>query len=239
MTSKQQEEFALPFKHVDLVLAQLASAVPVDVMPGADDPSNHTLPQQPIHPCILPHASRYTSFKTVPNPHEAWLQRRLFLGNAGQIPADLARSTAPPSLPSSPASSAARTLDLMEKTLHWRHLAPTAPDTLACYPFCDDDPFVLPSLPHVYFAGNQSAFAARLVEEGQEGGVEGKEGKKCLLVAVPSFAATGTVVLVNLNDLTATPLHFKGLPAQRQEREGKEGEGEEMEVEEGEGEEEN
>lgn len=175
----------------------------------------------------------------MPNPHEAWLQRRLFLGNAGQIPADLARSTAPPSLPSSPASSAARTLNLMEKTLHWRHLAPTAPDTLACYPFCDDDPFVLPSLPHVYFAGNQPAFAARLVEEGQEGGVEGKEGKKCLLVAVPSFAATGTVVLVNLNDLTATPLHFKGLPAQRQEREGKEGEGEEMEVEEGEGEEEN
>jgi hypothetical protein len=33
----------------------------------------------------------------------------------------------------------------MAMTLQARHLAPTAPDTLACYPFTDADPFVLPS----------------------------------------------------------------------------------------------
>ncbi|KAM3571891.1 hypothetical protein VYU27_006104, partial [Nannochloropsis oceanica] len=92
MTAKQQEDFALPFKHLDLVLTQLASAVPMDVMPGADDPSNSTLPQQPIHPCLLPHAARYaSSFHTVPNPYEAWIGGdRLFLGGSGQVPEDMA-----------------------------------------------------------------------------------------------------------------------------------------------------
>ena len=48
-----------------------------------------------------------------------------------------------------------RSLELLQQTLEWRHLAPTAPDTLSCYPFCDTDPFVLDSCPHVYFVGNQ------------------------------------------------------------------------------------
>jgi len=100
----------------------------------------------------------------------------------------------------------------MEKTLEWRHLAPTAPDTLACYPFCDDDPFVLPSLPHVYFVGNQPAFATSLLE--------GREGGRVRVVCVPSFAETGTVVLLELNFLTATPLRFGGLPEVRKEGEG-------------------
>ena len=46
MTQKQQKDFAQPFKHLDLLLSQLAAAVPVDVMPGSNDPSNFTLPQQ-------------------------------------------------------------------------------------------------------------------------------------------------------------------------------------------------
>jgi len=114
----------------------------------------------------------------------------------------------------------------MEKTLEWRHLAPTAPDTLACYPFCDDDPFVLPSLPHVYFVGNQPAFATSMLEGGREEG-------RVRVVCVPSFAETGTVVLLELNSLMATPLRFGGLPEGRREEGGREGgkeeEGEKME----------
>lgn len=52
----------------------------------------------------------------------------------------------------------------MEATLRWRHLAPTAPDTLSCYPFASDDPFVLQECPHAYVVGNQPEFATRLLE---------------------------------------------------------------------------
>ena len=51
----------------------------------------------------------------------------------------------------------------LARTLEWRHIAPTAPDTLGCYPFFTDDPFVVETSPHVYFAGNQKSFASKLV----------------------------------------------------------------------------
>ena len=47
---------------------------------------------------------------------------------------------------------------VMEACLNWRHLAPTAPDTLTCYPYHDCDPFILQSAPHVMFVGNQPEF---------------------------------------------------------------------------------
>lgn len=31
----------------------------------------------------------------------------------------------------------------LEKTLQWRHMAPTAPETLGCYPFVTADPFII------------------------------------------------------------------------------------------------
>jgi hypothetical protein len=61
----------------------------------------------------------------------------------------------------------------MEATLRWRHLAPTAPDTLTCYPFTTDDPFVLTECPHVYVAGNQPEFATRVATGGRLRGALG------------------------------------------------------------------
>jgi hypothetical protein len=155
-----------------------------------------------------------------------------FLGTSGQPVADLLRY-----------SGLEDPLAVMESTLRWRHLAPTAPDTLgeahppttsgapaachphaklrsvmdvgvgpprvagrrkvplslprspppfcvllwlsearsmdplcagcvtgvwlvaaACYPFVDSDPFILDRCPAVYFAGNQPAFATRVLQ---------------------------------------------------------------------------
>eukprot|EP00983_Pelagomonas_calceolata_P083875 1156246-Pelagomonas_calceolata.AAC.1 len=52
----------------------------------------------------------------------------------------------------------------MEQCLQWRHLAPTAPDTLASYPFDAFDPFIIESTPHVLFAGNQPEFGVRSIQ---------------------------------------------------------------------------
>lgn len=63
-------------------------------------------------------------------------------------------------------------LRALVQTLHWGHLCPSAPgimilfkmlstlnvshvDSLASYPFKDDDPFIIPIAPSIYFAGNQ------------------------------------------------------------------------------------
>ena len=49
-------------------------------------------------------------------------------------------------------------LTMATQTLQWAHIAPTAPDTLWCFPFTDRDPFLISDRPDVYFVGNQPNF---------------------------------------------------------------------------------
>ena len=46
-------------------LDQLSQLVSVDIIPGANDPSNITMPQQPLHPCML---DKNGYVNTLPNP---------------------------------------------------------------------------------------------------------------------------------------------------------------------------
>jgi len=83
-------------------------------------------------------------------------------------------------------------LDLAEATLKWRHIAPTAPDTLWCHPFFTTDPFIMAETPDIYAIGCQPQFATRLVKEGK---------RRSRVILVPSFAQTGILVLVGLKSL--------------------------------------
>ena len=49
------------------------------------------------------------------------------------------------------------------RCLTWGHLAPTTPDTLGLFPYSDQDPHVLTSLPDVLVAGNQEQFLSKEV----------------------------------------------------------------------------
>lgn len=187
--SRQQTTAMEPVRDMDMIMTELAAALPVDIMPGPDDPANVSLPQQPLHQCLFPGAAPYNSFRRVTNPHSCELGGVVLLGSSGQNVDDMAKYTRGQSR-----------LDLLAQTLTWRHFAPTAPDTLTCYPFADDDPFVLQQAPHVLFAGNQPAFETRLLE--------GPGGEAVRLVCVPSFLASGTLVLLNLRTLEATPMTF-------------------------------
>jgi len=40
-------------------------------MPGEFDPTNYTLPQQPLHHCMLPLARAYATLRLVTNPYQA------------------------------------------------------------------------------------------------------------------------------------------------------------------------
>ena len=42
-------------------MTELASAIPVDMMPGQTDPANQSLPQQAMHACLLPGACQFST----------------------------------------------------------------------------------------------------------------------------------------------------------------------------------
>lgn len=174
---------------LDNWFAAWAHALNVDVMPGAYDPANFMLPQQPFHKCMFPQAGKLSSFQSVSNPYACRVNSALVVGTSGQNVADMLRNT---SLDSA--------LQALRSTLTWGHLAPTAPDTLACYPYIDSDPFIMKECPHVYFAGNCESFETELHQ--------GADGKRTRLVCVPSFSKTQSVALVDLETLDCRQISF-------------------------------
>ena len=62
-------------------------------MPGMLDPANVALPQQPFHPCLFPHSSRFNTFERVPNPTQFIVDDIVIAGHSGQPLNDIARQT--------------------------------------------------------------------------------------------------------------------------------------------------
>jgi len=211
-------------KRFDAYLATGLGALPIDVMPGGSDPAVQMMPQQPLHPCILPTSRRFSSLSLVTNPYDFRMGGAgsgcRFIGHAGQPVSDILTQTDLSSLLGPNEANAKESpklcLQALKKTLQWAHLAPTAPDTLPCYPLTAGDPFIMPTInsrdndptssiddgntPHVLFAGNQPCFASELVQT---------DKYRTLLVCVPVFRTTGTAVLINLRTLDATTLNFQ------------------------------
>lgn len=96
-------------------------------------------------------------------------------------------------------------------------MAPTAPDTLWCHPYLEEDPFLITETPDIYIVGGQKKFGTRLVvgeraqkskakSETQSGNSNSKP--RCRIVMVPSFAKTGILVLINLRTLDVKCIKF-------------------------------
>ncbi|GHJ84295.1 hypothetical protein NliqN6_0697 [Naganishia liquefaciens] len=185
-----------PTQTLDAFLTDvLSSGLPVQILPGAEDPVGITLPQQPFPRAMMRNAAMGAgeALRMLTNPSWFELNGKSFLGTGGQTLDDIYKY-----LPSDDRLSMAR------RTLEWRHIAPTAPDTLWCFPFADKDPFIIERRPHVYFVGNQPEFKTSLV---------GDSGGWTRIVLLPKFADTGIVTLVNVNsaDLECRTLQI-GIP---------------------------
>ncbi|XP_022744138.1 DNA polymerase delta small subunit-like isoform X1 [Durio zibethinus] len=189
LTSKDQSRLSEPIKELDILLTQIAASLPLDIMPGSSDPANFSLPQQPLNRCLFPGSATYNTFRSCTNPHCFELDSIRFLGTSGQNIDDLTKY-----------SEAEDKLDFLERTLKWRHLAPTAPNTLGCYPFTDRDPFLIDSCPHVYFVGNQEKYETRLLK--------GLEGQLVRLICIPRFCETGVAVVLNMRNLECHTITF-------------------------------
>ncbi|KAL1540825.1 DNA polymerase delta subunit 2 [Salvia divinorum] len=187
--SRDQSKLSEPIKELDILMSQIAAGIPVDIMPGEADPANFALPQQPLHRCLFPGSAAFNTFRSCTNPHSFELDDVRFLGTSGQNIDDLAKY-----------SDATCKLEFLERTLRWRHIAPTAPNTLGCYPFTDRDPFFIEMCPRVYFVGNQEKLDTSVIK--------GSDGQVVRLVCIPKFAETGTAVMLNLRNLECHALTF-------------------------------
>lgn len=192
---------AAPTDRLDQWLATLLPTLPITLLPGETDPTSTSLPQQPIHPAMFPRSRAYMTppnsaegpgwFDSTTNPCDLSISGYRFLGTGGQPVDDVYKY-----LP-----DCEQRLEMMEAMLRWRLTAPTAPDTLWCYPFQDGDQFVMKECPHVYFVGNQPKFETRVIE--------GMNGEKVRLVAVPKFRETGEMVVLDLETLVPEIVRFE------------------------------
>lgn len=172
-------------------LNDVLATIPVTVMPGPQDPAEICLPQQELHLSLFGANKRYVggSLTTATNP--CWLENDhglRILGTSGQNIDDLKRY-----LPKDVLGQPDITTSLLEATLRWQNITPTAPDTLYCYPFEGYDPFVLADeTPHVYFVGNQDAYGSKEVH---------LEEQTVRVISVPRFCDLGEIVLVDVATL--------------------------------------
>ena len=96
----------------------------------------------------------------------------------------------------------------LKMLLSARHICPTAPDTLRCFPFREDDPFVIDRAPDVFFAGCQPSYGEATIFQhanSRESAVK--------LLSVPTFAKTRSIVLLDLATLESYELKL-GRPFQ-------------------------
>lgn len=225
---------AHPAQNLAEYLADICRSLPVNLLPGASDPAATILPQQPLPRAMFGGASHYASFTCESNPtyihvspsrdshstsrssqpgastsstkangHSNSAQTfRSILVHSGQPLDDMFKY-----VPTPPISR----MTLAEATLRWRHIAPTAPDTLWCHPYFAKDPFVIPQTPDIYVIGNQPAFATKLVTEDGDPDAEDdwdKVPKRSRIVLVPNFRESGILVLVNMRTLDVRRVQF-------------------------------
>lgn len=189
---KRVIESVLPrTSELEAILSSMAATCRVDLMPGPSDPVNSSIPQQPMKRFLFPAVGQLGSLGLVTNPYCAGIGGRSFLGTSGQNIDNVVRT-----------SGMETRVAALKATLEYEHIAPTAPDTLECFPVSMEsgDPMIIRECPNVYFAGNQPEFETDVVVT--------EDGLSTRLIAVPTFSTTHTVVLVDLDTLEPRTFTF-------------------------------
>jgi DNA polymerase delta subunit 2 len=213
-TVNHDEHPTIALKELDGFCLQIGLLnVPVDILPGKNDPTTANWPQRPLHRSLLKYSDRHVPHLVtrVPNPYGAFHTDKYVLGTDGTNAIDLAQSLlkkakekiVPAAHGEENEKSSATTelvveplshMEALRLTLQCGHICPTGPDTVPTMPHPESDPMVLEETPHVYFAGNCNHFETDLYED------DGSN-TKCRLVCIPKFSESGVVVLVNLATL--------------------------------------
>ena len=117
-----------PTDRLDSLLDSLLPSIPITLIPGDQDPTHTSLPQQPMHSALFPRSRAYMAapnsedsawLDAVTNPWEGDVDGWRILATGGQPIDDVFKYV-----------QGDDRLKMMEATLRWRLSAPTAPDTL-------------------------------------------------------------------------------------------------------------
>ena len=142
---------------------------------------------------MLPKVGEAETLNLVTNPHRFSMCNGLeFLGTSGQNVHDMRLYS---KLDPQPTAA-------LKLLLEMQHVCPTSPDTLRSFPFRQDDPFVVQSAPHVFFAGCQPAYGEEVVyrDEACDSLVK--------LLCIPTFALSRSIVLLDTVTLQSYELRF-------------------------------
>ncbi|KAI9668283.1 MAG: hypothetical protein M1821_001103 [Bathelium mastoideum] len=191
---------AAPTERLDNLIATLLPSIPVTILPGETDPANVSLPQQSLHPALFPHSRAYSLmpgeasqepswFDSVTNPWQGDIDGWRIMATGGQTVDDVFKYV-----------EGEDRLEMMGSMLRWRLVAPTAPDTLWSYPFQMQDAFIISECPHIYVVGNQPKFDTAIID--------GPNGQRVRLIAVPKFQETGELVLLDTESLNVEVIKF-------------------------------
>ncbi|OJJ44641.1 hypothetical protein ASPZODRAFT_134724 [Penicilliopsis zonata CBS 506.65] len=232
-----------PITQLDSFLSEILPSIPVTLMPGEHDPANVSLPQQGVHRAMFLKSRAYCSappsgdqqpepgwFDSVTNPWEGEVEGLRMLGTSGQNVDDVLRylDFAGEDGTSENNEDAEARIRVMEAMLRWRCLVPTAPDTIWCYPFQTNDPFVIQSCPHIFFTGNQPQFKTAVIEGDSPLRLDGPDASmaeaddssipRVRLLTIPKFSETGELILVDTDTLEVEVVRFAGFAGQEEKK---------------------
>ena len=95
VSALDQKTLSQRVRTLDQFLTAISAAIPVDLMPGAEDPTTTLLPQQPFHTCMLPHSSQLATLNLTTNPYCCDVDGLRVLGTSGQPLDDMQKCMRP------------------------------------------------------------------------------------------------------------------------------------------------
>jgi DNA polymerase delta subunit 2 len=196
-----------PVKFLDSFFNELLQSIPISILPGPKDIVETGLPKQPIHKSLFKKSSNRVNFKRMTDPLFYEINGLRILITSGENINDIMKYILPNNKIEEEISESVYTdsrLRIIEDSLLWQIIAPTAPDTLCCYPFDERDPFTLLETPHVYIVGNQPRYETSMIELKRKNGAI----LPVRVIALPEFSETNACVLLDLQSLNCELVKF-------------------------------
>lgn len=195
-------------RYVDELFNDILHSIPISVFPGTHDIVEVGLPKQPIHKSLFHKSSARKNFKRLTDPSFVEINGVRILSSSGENVNDILKYIIPNiNVTEDKIDDCIATdsrLRIIEDTLLWQIIAPTAPDTLWTYPFEDRDPFTLTETPHIYIVGNQPKFECSLIELKRSNG----DILPVRIIAIPEFNETSSCVLLDLKTFKCELVSF-------------------------------